>query len=84
MAAEPGPTAEETTVYASWNGATEVATWQVLAGTGPDRLSPVGSAPGEGFETAITVRTSEPYVGVRARNRSGRALGTSKAIEPGD
>jgi hypothetical protein len=84
VAAEPGPTAEETTVYASWNGATEVATWQVLAGPGPDRLRPVGSAPREGFETAITVRSSESYVGVRAKDRSGRALATSKAIEPGD
>jgi hypothetical protein len=31
-----GPGAEgEVTLYASWNGATEVATWEVLAGPGP-------------------------------------------------
>jgi hypothetical protein len=72
------------TVYASWNGATEVAAWQTLAGPGPDRLRPIGeSAPREGFETAITVGTSEPYVGVQARDGSGRALGTSKAIKVG-
>jgi hypothetical protein len=69
-------------VYASWNGATEVATWEVLAGPGPDRLEPVGSAPREGFETDIKVQTAEPYVSVRARNSAGKLLGTSKAVKP--
>ena len=81
VAAEPGPD-DEVTVYASWNGATEVASWQVLAGPGPDRLSPVGSVARDGFETAIAVRTVEPYVSVRARDSSGRALGTARAIKP--
>jgi hypothetical protein len=84
VAAEPGPADGELTVYASWNGATEVAAWQALAGPGPDRMRPVGeSAPREGFETAITVGTSEPYVGVQARDDSGRTLGASKAIKVG-
>lgn len=68
-------------VYASWNGATEVAEWEVLAGPGPDRLRPVASAPRKGFETVITVKTSEPYVGVRAKDGSGAALSTIRAIE---
>jgi len=71
-------------VYASWNGATEVATWEVLAGSAPERLEPVGSAPRKGFETAITFRTDEPYVAVKARDRSGRVLGASRALKPGD
>jgi len=70
----------EVTLYASWNGATEVASWKVLAGPGPDRMETVGSSPREGFETAITVRTTEPYVGVRAENRSGEVLGASEAV----
>ena len=71
------------TLYASWNGATEVSSWQVLAGPNPDKLKPVGSsAPKEGFETAITVGTNEPYVGVEARDSSGRVLGTSRAVKP--
>ena len=81
VAAEQGPD-DEVTVYASWNGATEVASWQVLAGPGPDRLSPVGSVARDGFETAIAVRTTEPYVSVRARDGSGRVLGTARAIKP--
>jgi hypothetical protein len=74
---------DKVTLYASWNGATEVATWQVLAGPNPEMLEPVGSAaPREGFETAITVRSAGPYIGVQARDSSGRALGTSRAAVP--
>jgi hypothetical protein len=74
---------DKVTLYASWNGATEVATWQVLAGPNPEMLEPVGSAaPREGFETAITVRSAGPYIGVQARDSSGRALGTSRAARP--
>jgi Arylsulfotransferase (ASST) len=68
------------TVYASWNGATEVATWRVLAGPNPDQLEPVGSAPRRGFETAVTVRTAEPYVAVQAESASGRVLGSAGAV----
>ncbi|HEV2094537.1 MAG TPA: arylsulfotransferase family protein [Rubrobacter sp.] len=78
--AERGP-GDEVTVYASWNGATEVATWQALAGPGPDRLKPVTSVPRHGFETAIAVNTAELYVGARAKHRSGRVLGTTKAVK---
>src|SRR5215217_1324300 len=74
----------EVRVYASWNGATEVATWEVLAGSGPERLEPAGSAPRKGFETAITFRTDEPYVAVKAKDRSGRVLGASRALTLGD
>jgi hypothetical protein len=74
---------DEVTVYASWNGATDVATWQVLAGPDPDRLEPVGSAPWRGFETTIIVRTAESYVAVQARSASERVLGNSKAVRPG-
>jgi arylsulfotransferase ASST len=81
IAAETGPE-DEVTVYASWNGATEVATWQVLAGPGPERLEAVASAPRKGFETAITLNTTEPYVRVQAKTASGKVLGTSRALRP--
>jgi hypothetical protein len=71
------------TVYVSWNGATEVDTWQVLAGPDPDQLEPVGSAPWRGFETTIKVSAAGPYVAVQARSASGRVLGTSRALKPG-
>jgi Arylsulfotransferase (ASST) len=39
----------EVTLYASWNGATEVTTWQVLAGSGPDKLEPPRVSPPTGL-----------------------------------
>ncbi|MGH2533183.1 MAG: arylsulfotransferase family protein [Thermomicrobiales bacterium] len=74
-----------TRVYVSWNGSTEVVSWQVLAGSDPDRLRPVGpSAPCTGFETEIMVQTSEPFLAVQAEDRAGRVLGLSAAVGPGD
>jgi hypothetical protein len=83
LAAERGPN-DKVTLYASWNGATEVASWEVLTGPNPYQLESAGSAPRKGFETAITLDTTEPYVGVRAKDSSGRVLGTAKVIKPGN
>ena len=83
VAAERGAE-DRVKIYASWNGATEVAAWRVLAGSGSEKLEPVGSVPWEGFETAIAIRTDQPYVAVRAEDGSGRVLGTSEAIKPGN
>jgi hypothetical protein len=66
------------TVYVSWNGATEVASWTVLAGKTSTSLSPVGSAARTGFETAINVRSSGPYFTARAHDSSGNVLGESQ------
>jgi Arylsulfotransferase (ASST) len=85
VAAERGSSqGDEVRLYASWNGATEVARWRVLAGSKPGRLKPVGSAARrEDFETTIVVSTSEPYVGVRAEDSSGSVLGASKPVKLG-
>jgi hypothetical protein len=80
VAAEVGPD-EKVTLYASWNGATEVADWEVLAGPDVDRLEPVASTPRKGFETAIEVQTPEAYVAVHAKDPSGKVLGASKPIK---
>jgi hypothetical protein len=81
VAAEKGK-GDNVNIYASWNGATEATTWRVLAGPDPGKLEPVGSVPREGFETAMAIRTDEPYVAVRAEDDSGLVLGTSDAIKP--
>ena len=72
---------EEVRVYASWNGATQVATWEVLAGPRSGQLESLVSVPREGFETAMLVRTKKPYVVVRAKDRSGRVLGATEAVK---
>jgi hypothetical protein len=46
------------TIYASWNGATNVASWTVYAGKTRTSLTRIGSARRSGFETAITVHNA--------------------------
>jgi hypothetical protein len=79
VAVEAGPGEEEVTLYASWNGATEVAEWEVLVGPDSESLKPVGSALRKGFETTVTTKTGEAYVAVRAKDGSGKTLGTTRA-----
>jgi hypothetical protein len=64
-------------VYASWNGATQVASWRVLAGPAKAAMVPVAQAKWQNFETEITARTSMRYLEVQALDSSGRVLGTS-------
>jgi hypothetical protein len=75
---------DKVTLYASWNGATEVESWQVLAGSTPNQLKPVESVPRRGFETTVVVRTAEAYIAVQAKSASGRVLGTTKAVKQED
>ncbi len=71
---------DQVTLFASWNGATEVARWEVLAGDDREQLRPVYTAAKTGFETAITVETDARYVGVRALGRRGGVLGASRVL----
>src|SRR5215212_4900724 len=73
---------EEVRLYASWNGATDLESWEVLAGSRPDRLEPLGSVTRDGFETAILACSAESYVAVRAKDASGRTFGISEPIKP--
>jgi hypothetical protein len=69
------------TVYASWNGATAVARWQLMGGTDPDKLTPLGPiTTRSGFETEIRSTTSARYIAVRALDSSGRVLATSAPV----
>ena len=69
------------TVYASWNGATEVASWQLLGGESPEALAPLGTTPSAGFETSLQTPGPEAYVEVEALNATGTVIGTSPAIK---
>jgi hypothetical protein len=69
------------TAYASWNGATEVASWRVLSGPSAGSLAPASTAPRAGFETAIKVAGSGPYVEVQALDAAGNVIGTSRAVK---
>jgi hypothetical protein len=69
------------TVYASWNGATTVTTWQLLTGSSAAHLTAVSTTPRAGFETTIPAPAAAFYE-VRALSASGRLLGTSKPVAP--
>jgi Arylsulfotransferase (ASST) len=66
------------TVYASWNGATEVARWLVLGGASHAQLRPLGRAPRQGFETAITVPHPPNFLAVEALTVNGASLARSQ------
>ena len=67
-------------MYASWNGATEVDTWTVLAGKTPGALARAGSQRRAGFETTITVNTEGPYFAVAADDAGGHVLAQSATV----
>jgi hypothetical protein len=68
-----------TNVYVSWNGATQVASWRVLAGSAPDALEAVATSNKQGFETQIPI-AAQPYVAVQALDDAGGALATSNVV----
>jgi hypothetical protein len=72
----------QVTVHASWNGATDVARWEVLAGPDGGSLRPVGSAPSAGFETKVRVSSSATAFAVRALDSEGHVLATSARTDP--
>jgi hypothetical protein len=80
VAVEQGPD-DKIKLYASWNGATEIDVWEVLAGPHPGRLEWVGSVPRDGFETSMLVHSFDPYVAVRAKDHFGQVLGISASVK---
>jgi hypothetical protein len=67
-------------MYASWNGATDVASWTVFAGRSEGSLSTAGSGRRSGFETQIGVRSTGPYFAAQANDAFGRPLATSLPV----
>jgi len=63
------------TAYASWNGATEVASWQLTEGS--SRTKTVAR---NGFETKLDINAQTKSVAVTALDRAGRELATSPTV----
>jgi hypothetical protein len=68
------------TLYASWNGSTDVTHWRVHTGPAPDKLKPLGIAKRRGFETAIPLRATDAYAAIVALDRSHQELAKSQII----
>jgi hypothetical protein len=73
-------TGDSTAVFASWNGATDVASWRVLAGEAAGALKPVTTMPVSGFESSTTLPERYAYAAVQALSASGALLGTSTTV----
>jgi Arylsulfotransferase (ASST) len=71
----PALVVRDGSAYASWNGATELASWQLLEGT--TRTKTVART---GFETKLALAPQTKSVAVTALDRAGRELGTSVTV----
>jgi hypothetical protein len=74
-------TGGKATVYASWNGATQVARWELLGGASATQLKPVSTKARSGFETSFSVPGSAGSVfQVIALDAQGHQLGASNSF----
>jgi len=68
------------TVWASWNGATNVSSWRILGGESAEHLAPLATVSRTGFETTAHV-ASKPWISVQALDSSGGVIGNSKPLQ---
>jgi Arylsulfotransferase (ASST) len=76
----PRLAASGSALYASWNGATEVHAWQVLAGPSSNDLAPQSTAARTGFETVLPLPAGARTAVVEALGSTGEPLARSAAI----
>jgi Arylsulfotransferase (ASST) len=83
LAAVRSPSGHGLVAYVSWNGATDVASWRVLAGPSAASLSPAGGARRGGFETAISApgAAAGSYMQAQALDASGAVIGASAVVK---
>jgi hypothetical protein len=67
-------------VFMSWNGATEVAAWQLLAGPTAAALTVADQAPRRGFETTFAAPKGMRFAAAVALDQHGNEVGRSKTI----
>jgi hypothetical protein len=68
------------TVDAFWNGATDVARWRILAGSGPSALHPVASVAWNGLDTKAHLQRRAGWVEVAGENAAGQTVATSAPV----
>jgi hypothetical protein len=67
-------------LYASWNGATEIARWRLETGPAAESLRAVLTAPKAGFETRLVLPANVAYAAAVALDTNGRPLGRSGVV----
>jgi Arylsulfotransferase (ASST) len=73
-------TGEETIVHASWNGATDVASWRVLASDKSEARAARVTVPVSGFETSTILPKRYGHVQVQALDDGGHVLASSANV----
>jgi hypothetical protein len=77
----PGSSSGSFVAFVSWNGATEVESWQLAAGTSSGSLTSVAHVPKAGFETSIPFAyTGATAFSVTGIDAAGNVLGTSAVV----
>jgi hypothetical protein len=71
-----------TAAYVSWNGATQVAQWRLLAGS-TQSMQAVATVPWQDFETRIVVPGAPRIAQVEALDASGAVIGRSDIVITG-
>ena len=67
-------------LFASWNGATGVVAWQLLAGPSAGALAPAGTSPRQGFETRLAQPTGARFAAAVALGPGSRQLARTGTI----
>ena len=76
----PALAARHGRLYASWNGTTETAAWQLLTGRTKTALKPISTVPKSGFETVLTPPANARFAAVTALDRDHKPLATTPTI----
>lgn len=83
-ATRPAAVVRDGQVHVSWNGATEVAAWQLLTGEDADRLQVAVERPRRGFETRLPLAPVGAAPGASARvealDAAGDVIGRSALL----
>jgi len=70
-----------TTFYASWNGATEVGSWNYYGGSSTKSMKKLGNTAKKGFETIATQQGYYAFAMTEAVASNGTALSNSSVIK---
>jgi len=71
-------------VYVSWNGATHVSAYTLLAGTDASTLSGVSNTSRSAFETHLSMSEAQDFVAVAAIASNGTELGRTPVVRISD
>jgi hypothetical protein len=69
-----------TRLYTSWNGATEVASWELRTGRRASALTTTLRQPRQGFETSLPAPPGTAYAEAVALDKTGKPIGRSRPI----